>query len=240
MLWTAACVSAHASTQSLDESFKSTLPLQNLHRSNLHYRTSLPNKTLMGNVAWNSREIYSAKKPLHGCTPFSILVMTQTSVLMLWVEDLYMADRGGKKRKKLITLNISAWLEILKLMCTVVENNRMNGSVSGLCAAPHLGAMTYSPFLWTKQKSCCSLPHSGLHHPPAVYTKLNTLSNGWLKNPPPLLYVCGTTQTKPTLMLQTHLCQLASHCQAQLLSITLPLHCGGANKLHVPLANNEC
>lgn len=94
------CVCACKHAESLDESFKSTLPLQNLHHSNLHYRTSLPNKTLMGNVAWNSREIYSAKKPLHGCTPFSILVMTQTSVLMLWVEDLYMADRGGKKKEK--------------------------------------------------------------------------------------------------------------------------------------------
>lgn len=112
MLWTAACVSAHASTQSLDESFKSILPLQNLHHSNLHYRTSLPKKTLMGNVAWNSREIYSAKKPLHVCTPFSILVMTQTSVLMLWAEDPYMADRGKKPQ---LILNFG----ILKVNCSL-------------------------------------------------------------------------------------------------------------------------
>lgn len=83
VLWTAARVSAQASTRSSDESFKSILPLQNLHRSNSHYRTSVPNKTLTGNAAWNSHEIYSAKNPLHGCTPFSTLVMTQTSVLML-------------------------------------------------------------------------------------------------------------------------------------------------------------
>lgn len=51
VLRTAACVSAHASAPSLDESFKSILPLQNLHRSNLHYGTSVPNKTLTGNVA---------------------------------------------------------------------------------------------------------------------------------------------------------------------------------------------
>lgn len=46
----------------LDESFKSILPLQNHLVSNLHYATPQPNKTLMGDVAWNSREIYSAKK----------------------------------------------------------------------------------------------------------------------------------------------------------------------------------
>lgn len=56
----------------------------------------------MGNVAWNSREIYSAKKPLHVCTLFSLLVMTQTSALMLWAEGLYAADRGGGKKKQLI------------------------------------------------------------------------------------------------------------------------------------------
>lgn len=82
---------------------------------------------------------------------------------------------------------------------------------------PHLGAMTCSPFLWTKQSPLAASPHSGLHHPPAVYTKLNTLRDGWLKNqPPPPLYVCSTMQTKSTVMLQSHLCQLASHCQAQL------------------------
>lgn len=44
-------VSVYAGTQTLDESFKSILPLQNHLVSNLHYATAEPTKTLMGDVA---------------------------------------------------------------------------------------------------------------------------------------------------------------------------------------------
>lgn len=110
-------------------------------------------------------------------------------------------------RDKLLTLNISAWLEMLGERSTT-------GWMEASPVSPRCRDLLTFPL--DKTKSCCSLPHSGLLHPPAAYTKLNTRSNGWLKHPPPLLHACGTTQTKPTLMLQSHLCQLASHCQAQL------------------------
>lgn len=63
-------VSVSASMQTLDGSFKSILPLQNHLVSNLHYATPEPNTTLMGDVAWNSREIHSAKNLLHIRAPF--------------------------------------------------------------------------------------------------------------------------------------------------------------------------
>lgn len=127
---------------------------------------------------------------------------------------------------KLLTLNISGfWLETFMLVhCgSILKSQEQNGMNGTVCTLHHTSPRCHDllTFPMDKTKSCCSLPHSGLHHPPAVYTELNTLRDGWLKNQPPLLYLCATTQTKSTLMLQSHLCQLASHCQA-LLSLVSP------------------
>lgn len=123
--------------------------------------------------------------------------MTQTSVLMLWAEDLSMADRGkktpansklrhiksqllfaqGKEFTSTTSTNLSVEFKTdylgktahLQHFCIKThvhcgsilksqEHNRMNGSVSSLCATPHLGAMTYSPFLWTKQSPAAASP----------------------------------------------------------------------------------
>lgn len=77
----------YASMQTLDESFKSILPLQNHLVSNLHYAILEPNTTLMGDVAWNSREISSAKNRSTVVPPFSSPVLTQTLVLILRAEN---------------------------------------------------------------------------------------------------------------------------------------------------------
>lgn len=62
-----------------------------------------PNKTQMGDVAWNSREIYSAKKTLHICAPFSSSVLTQTLVLILTAEKSSKPEEqtadGGRMKK---------------------------------------------------------------------------------------------------------------------------------------------
>lgn len=92
------------------------------------------------------------------------------------------------------------------------EHLRMNGSVSGRCTSvPWPTHLSYG-----KNKVLLQPPPPWITSPSRCEHKLNILNNGWLINPPPLLYARGTTQAKPTQMLQSHFCQLAPHWQAQL------------------------
>lgn len=97
----------------------------------------------------------------------------KTANSKLWHIKTQRLFAKGKELTSTTSANLSGQTAHLERFCMVrnmkahvhcgsilesLKHNRINESVSSCCAAPHLGATTYSPFLWTKQSPVAASP----------------------------------------------------------------------------------